>query len=243
MFVDYYLCALEVTYVTKDGQEIKSTHSLNKSHRDNQNDIKTWEIELDENDYIEHISCVYSSRKTFIRSITISTHEKKLLVVEGEVELKNKQYEELCASKSSLNSTNWHSNNHRMSKNSTRICPELSKSTIYDHNRKSSVERLEIVWDSVDAKSQHLDSNVESKEVSRKTDLESSFSMKQPSLVDFYLKTQSWNLGRLNLKAVGFKTYFNGYIEDIEVYAHPVWLDGTVNMKALVNDNISDFHN
>jgi hypothetical protein len=51
---------------------------------------------------------------------------------------------------------------------------------------------------------------------------ESSFTLKQPSLVDFYLKTQSWNLGKLNLKVLGFKTYFNGYMEDIEVYAEPI---------------------
>ena len=51
---------------------------------------------------------------------------------------------------------------------------------------------------------------------------ESSFSLKKPSLVEFYLKTQSWNFRRLNLKVVGFKTYFNRYIEDIEVYAEPI---------------------
>ena len=53
-------------------------------------------------------------------------------------------------------------------------------------------------------------------------DSEDTFSLKVPSRIDTYLKTQSWNLGKLNLKAIGFKTYFNGYIEDIEIYAEPI---------------------
>lgn len=201
----------------------------------NKGTIKKAELEIDENDYIEFISCAYSSQKTFIRSITISTHSKLLLVLEGEIELKNKEVKELISSKCSLGSTGSQSMKSRMSKN-------VSKSAICDAKCKSGEEKMNALWNS-NAKSQGPESDKEEDDENKSeaTDYESSFSLKKPSLVDFYLKTQSWNLAQLNLKVVGFKTYFNGYIEDIEVYAEPTELESsTINKGAQVSDENSE---
>ena len=51
---------------------------------------------------------------------------------------------------------------------------------------------------------------------------EDTFALKRPSWGEFLLKTQSWNIAKLNLKVIGFKSYFNGYIEDLEIYAEPM---------------------
>jgi hypothetical protein len=228
LYADYYIWAIEITYIDLQDKEFNSVHALDDSYLSKKDFIKKAELEIDENDYIEFISCAYSSQKTFIRSITISTHSKLLLVLEGEIELKNKEIQELISSKHSIGSIGSQSNKSRMNKN-------VSKSAIWDAKGKSGQDKMNVLCNS-NAKSQGPDSDKEEEEDENKseiTDYESSFSLKKPSLVDFYLKTQSWNLAQLNLKVVGLKTYFNGYIEDIEVYAEPIEFENsTINKGA-----------
>ena len=235
VYADYYVWAIEVTYADYQDKEYHSIHALDDSYLIRKDSIKKAELEIDENDYIEFISCAYSSQMTFIRSITVSTHSKLLLVLEGEIELKNKEIKELISSKHSLDSTGSHSMKSRMSKN-------VSKSAICDAKGKSGEDKMDALCNS-NAKSQGPDSDKEDNDdnKSETTDLESSFSLKKPSLVDFYLKTQSWNLAQLNLRVVGFKTYFNGYIEDIEVYAEPTELENSsINKGAQVSEQNSE---
>ena len=64
--------------------------------------------------------------------------------------------------------------------------------------------------------------NMKSEIEKSEEDEDEEVSMKKQSLVDFYLKTQAWNFRKLNLKVIGFKTHFDKYIQDIEVYAEPI---------------------
>lgn len=57
------------------------------------------------------------------------------------------------------------------------------------------------------------------------SDGESTFELKYPSLVDFHLKTQSISLSKLNLKVIGFKSIFNGYLEDLQLYAETIYIN------------------
>lgn len=122
----------------------------------------------------------------------------------------------------------------------------MSKSALYSSNsiEKNTGENIALVYKS-NLKSQiaeALSENEDDIENISDEDFrsESSFTLKQPSLVDFYLKTQSWNVGKLNLKVLGFKTYFNGYLEDIEVYAEPINkyendLDSKEDLSDIIN--------
>jgi hypothetical protein len=105
IYADYYLCAMEIVYVDQYGKETKSGHWIDNSYISQWNKIKKCELEIDEDDYIEYISCAYSSQKTFIRSIRIATKNKKLLVHEGEIELKNKEPDELMTSNRDTSAT------------------------------------------------------------------------------------------------------------------------------------------
>jgi hypothetical protein len=209
---------MEIIYVNKYGEETVSGHSVDNTYIHECNKIKKCELEIEEDDYIEYISCAYSSQKTFIRSIRIATKNKKLLVHEGEIELKNKEPEELMSDNRGTSDT---------SKN-TRKSKYLSRSAVCTNDGNNQDQQIAMVYKS-NLKSEireSLSENEEEKEtVSEEEEefgTESSFTLKRPSLVDFYLKTQSWNLGKLNLKVLGFKSYFNGYMEDIEVYAEPI---------------------
>lgn len=135
---------------------------------------------------------------------------------EGEIELKNKEPQELMSDNRETDA----STNQVHSRKSKY----LSKSAIYKFKEgQSSDDKMNLLWKE-NTKSQWNDFSEEERE--QQEDYEnisdSSFTLKRPSLVDFYLKTQSCNLGKLNLKVLGFKTYFNGYMEDIEVYAEPI---------------------
>lgn len=232
IFADYYICAFEIVYVDKHGKETHSVHSLDESYLKQPHNMKRCELEVDEDDYIEYISCAYSSQRTFIRSIRIATHKKKLLVHEGEVELKNQEPQQLINSRTSDSNEG---SKLRMSKN-------VSKSAICNSKHKNSQQKMAMMVEE-NTRSQKPDTASDDESEKLENVSESSFSLKRPSLVDFYLKTQSWNLGKLNLKVVGFKTYFNGYLEDIEVYAEPLELEDDENGKTRADDNSSDINN
>lgn len=154
----------------------------------------------------------------------------KLLVHEGEIELKSQDTQEMI-------SNHKHSESDENSK--SRISKNISKSAVCNAKGKSGKEKMNMLC-KTDTKSQGPDHI--SDEASEKSESESSFTLKRPSLVDFYLKTQSCSLAKLNLKVVGFKTYFNGYVEDIEVYAEPVDPEESVNKDIPPNDHNSDIN-
>lgn len=168
-------------------------------------------LEIDDDDFIEYIGWAYSSQKTFIRSIRIATKNKRLLVHEGEIELKNQNQEDLLFSKISDD----FEDEDDMKKSKSK---RMSKSAICAVNKKDKGEqKIKMMYDS------NIKSYCEEEfRLSNRSDVESSFEVKYPSLVDFYLKNQSCNLKKLNLKVIGFKSYFNGYLESIEVYAETV---------------------
>lgn len=214
IFADYYIWAFQIVYEDNLGHETTSTHALDNSYLKQDKTIKKCELEIDDDDYINYISCAYSSQKTFIRSIRIATYKKLLLVHEGEIELKNQGIQEMMISNKLSN--NSEAINQRKSKH-------LSKSAICNPKNIKNETKISMVCTPTTKSDVHeLVSDEEEEEEDKSEDIESSFTLKRPSLVDFHLKTQSWHLGRLNLKVLGFKTYFNGYIEDIEVYAEPI---------------------
>lgn len=154
----------------------------------------------------------------------------KLLVHEGEIELRSQDTQELISQNKYAESGESHK---------SRVSKHISKSAVCNAKGKSGKEKMNMLC-KTNTKSQAPDHL--SDEESQKSDTESSFTLKRPSLVDFYLKTQSCSLAKLNLKVVGFKTYFNGYVEDIEVYAEPADPEGSMNKDSQANDHNSDIN-
>lgn len=159
---------------------------------------------------------------------------KKLLVHEGEIELRNQEFDQTnkILQESELSDG---SKGNRKSK-------YVSKSAIWNTANTSAENKIKMMWKNNIKSDAHQDEYEEEKQEEENAS-ESSFSLKKPSLVEFYLKTQSWNFRRLNLKVVGFKTYFNKYIEDIEVYAEPIEDEINDLRETTDHDFLSANHN
>ncbi|CAI2373492.1 unnamed protein product [Moneuplotes crassus] len=205
VYSDYYVCGMDVTYVNQDGKETTSKHAFDKSCLRSES-CKKSEIDIEEDDYIVYISCSYSSQKKFIRSFKIGTNNRKLVINEGEIELKNAgpnmlKEVDLVQSKTSNDD----------SRKSRALFRSLGLGS-----QEEKVENAALLRDSHN--SEACGRANEHEELFHNS-YEDSFSLKRASLVDAFLKTQSCNFKKLKLKVCGFKTYFNGYMEDIEVYA------------------------
>jgi len=200
-------------------------HAFDDSYLKRTSEIKKCELELDEDDYIEYIRCAYSSQKTFIRSIRLATKDKKLIVHEGEIELKYQNQDELIHSKDFTED---------FEEGTLRKSKKMSKSAVCTPPKQETGENKMKLLCANNLKSQSPLDTVSNPN----SEHESSFEVKHPSLVDFYLKNQSCNLRKLGLKIRGFKTYFNGYIEDIEIYAEAVERHESENSDPKVTKTI-----
>ena len=208
VYADYYICAIEVTYKNDDGLELMKIHSVNNLYK-KEKDIHKSTLEIDKNDYLDFIYCEYSSHKSFIRSITLKTQKEKYLVLEGQVELMNQNQHELIQNKrlklSKMYKTGFESKSKSIVSD---ICLEeisdddVSQPNFYI-NEEIKTEKM-LKWESLTEKNS-----------------QNSFELKEPSMSDFYLKCQSLDLSKYKLKIIGFKTFFDGYIEDIQVYTKP----------------------
>lgn len=77
VYADYFICAMEITFEDFSGHCIKQIHSTDESYKEREDEIHKAELEIDPDDYIEFVSCAYSSQKPAIRNIKIGTHKRK----------------------------------------------------------------------------------------------------------------------------------------------------------------------
>ena len=86
VYFDYYIYALEITYIKRDHSKVTSIHWANKEYLQKK-DLERQTLNLANDEFINSFKYTFTTNTNFIRSIRIGTTKGVKMVFEGQVEL------------------------------------------------------------------------------------------------------------------------------------------------------------
>jgi len=199
-YASHYIIAIEVVYIQANGVETTSVHSSNEKYLNSRPDLEKRTIELEMDEYINYLSYTISSQTGLIRTLQIETTLGNQLLVEGQVELnylandseQDNSFSSLAGAGKDDKHTFLKSYDHDL--NNIDYTNNLKNASIRILSEKPSI----LAGREFNSKEPH-----------------------QGSVLKLYEKEKALNFVKLSQRVVGFKTRFDGYLKEINLYTEP----------------------
>lgn len=201
VFASHYIIALQVVYVEGDLGETKVVHSSNEKYLNSRPDLEKRTLDLERDEYINYISYSISSQTGLIRTLQIETTGGQQLLIEGQIELNN------------------------MNNESGQDSDFSSIIGLHKEEKATLVKSYEIPPPGIEyaekLKTESVKAQTENQSMISPNQKFNNKDAHQGSVLKLEEKVKSLNFVKLNQRVIGFKTKFQGYLKEIDLYTEP----------------------